>query len=135
VKRAKYDASGGPISVKVSCAPTCSGSYDILLWEAGKNQVVREWSGNFLNADDDEFSLDKPIGFHNGRLLEAMIVVAVPADVGPSTVTMTVLQDGRDIERETVAVAPTPWQVVDLFIQLDGGVAVEPRTSGSITLA
>lgn len=133
MKRAKYDAAGGPVSVRVSCVPSCSGSYDILLWEAGKNQVVREFSGNFLNADADEFLLDKPIGFHDGRLLEGMVVVAVPPEVGPTTVTMTVLQDGKELGEEGAAVAPSPGQVVDLFIQLDGGLAAARPIGGSIT--
>jgi hypothetical protein len=116
---ATFDAAGGPITIAVSCQPNRNGSYTLILWEALVNKVVAEFRGNFLNTDDDSYPLDKPNAAHDGRLVEAMVVVAIPAGVGPSDVVLTVSQDGAELARETGTVAPgSPGQLVDLFITL-----------------
>lgn len=106
--------------VAVSCNPNRNGSYVIKLWEAETNKLVREYPGNFLNTDDDFYDLDRPNSDHDGRLIEGMVVVAVPAGVGPSTVLLTVSQDGAELARESGVVPPgSRGQLVDLFIELE----------------
>ena len=117
---AKFQRGGGPIEVAVSCDPNRNGSYTIILWEANANQVVKKYPGNFLNTADDEYNLDAPNAKHDGRLLEGMIVVAVPPGVGPSEVAMTVSQDGAELARDERSVAPgSPGELVDLFVELE----------------
>ncbi len=119
MKIARYAAAGGPITAAVSCDPNRNGSYTILLWEAGRNQIVNEYPGNFINDDDDAYELDVPIAAHDGRLVEALVVVAIPHGVGPSEVSLSVTQDGRLLERDSQIVAPgSPGQMVDLFVML-----------------
>jgi hypothetical protein len=119
MKQALFDPAGGPIEIGVTCEPNRNGSYQILLWEAGKNQVVNEYPGNFINTDDDSHELDRPTASHDGRLVEALVVVAIPAGVGPSDVTLTVTQDGNELAHDGALVPPgTPGQMVDLFITM-----------------
>jgi hypothetical protein len=120
VKVARYDPAGGPITVGATCTPNRNGSYSIFLWKAGENKVLARYRGNFINPDDDEYELDGPSSAHEGRLVEALVVVAIPSGVGPSDVTLTVSQDGVEFQHETAIVPPgSPGQLVDLFVQLE----------------
>jgi hypothetical protein len=119
MKVARYDPAGGAIIAGVACDPNRNGSYTIMLWEAGKNEIVKEYPGNFINTDDDEHELDGPNSEHDGRLVEALVVVSVPSGVGPSDVTLTISQDDTELARDEQAVPPgSPGQLVDLFIRL-----------------
>jgi hypothetical protein len=120
VKIARFDPAGGPITVGVTCTPNRNGSYTIMLWKAGENEVLARYRGNFINTDDDEYDLDGPTGAHKGRLVEALVVVAIPSGVGPSDVTLTLSQDGVELQHETAIVPPgSPGQLADLFVQLE----------------
>jgi hypothetical protein len=120
MKTATFDPRGGAIEVAIEAVPRRDGSYDLILWKADENKVVKEWSGNFINTDDDEYSLPRPNAKHDGRLLEAMIVVAVPQGAGPCTVSMTVTQDGNQLARDQGTAAPGAGGVLnDLFIKLE----------------
>ena len=117
---AKFDPDGGPINVEVSCVPNRNGSYTIKLWEANSNQVVKKYPGNFLNTADDRYELDPPNSRHDGRLLEGMVVVAIPPGVGPSQVSMVVSQGGNVLATDAGSVPPgSPGQLVDFFIDLE----------------
>ncbi|MEP6732502.1 MAG: hypothetical protein ABJE10_17790 [bacterium] len=119
MKEAKFNPTGGPIQVSVKCEPNRNGSYTIFLWEAEKNQIVKEFSGNFINSDDDTYELSTPNGDHAGRLVEAMVVVAIPAGLGPSDVTLSITQDGAELQHDGASVPPgSPGQLVDVFIKL-----------------
>ena len=119
MKIARYDPAGGPLAAGVACVPNRNGSYSIMLWKADENTVLARYPGNFLNSDDDEHELDGPAGAHAGRLVEALVVVAIPPGVGPSDVTLTISQDGRVLARDGAIVPPgSPGQLVDLFIEL-----------------
>lgn len=120
VTTAKFNSQGGRIWVAISCDPNRNGSYTIILWEANANKVVKKYPGNFINTQDDRYELDAPNSAHDGRLLEAMVVVAIPGGVGPSAVTMIVSQDDIELARESASVAPgSPGQLVDLFVRLE----------------
>lgn len=119
MKVARYDPAGGLITVGVTCSPNRNGSYTIMLWKADENVVLARYRGNFLNSDDDEHDLDGPVSAHQGRLVEALVVVAIPPGVGPSDVTLTIGQGGKELEHDTAIVPPgSPGQLVDLFIEL-----------------
>lgn len=116
---ATFDPLGGAIEVATSCDPNRNGSYTIILWEANTNKVVKKYPGNFLNTDDDAYDLDSPNSAHDGRLLETMVVVAIPSGVGPSDVSMTVSQNGAELARDHHLVEPgSPGQLVDLYVEL-----------------
>ena len=120
MKTAKFDPGGGPIKVEIACKPNRDGSYRLTLYEASANDVVKKWPGNFLNPDDDEYAMPQPNAANDGRLLEGIVVVSVPPSVGPSTVSMTVRQDGKKLAAESQEVPPdSPGAVVDLFVQLE----------------
>src|SRR4051812_30381406 len=103
---AKFDPNGGPINVEVSCDPNRNGSYTIKLWEANSNKVAKKYPGNFLNTADDDYDLDVPNEDHDGRLLEAMVVVAIPPGVGASKVSMVVSQDDNVLASDAGSVPP-----------------------------
>lgn len=120
VKTARFDPDGDAINAAITCSPKRDGSYDLILYEKDKNKVVKEWAGNFINTADDDYDLPKPTAKNDGRLLEAMIVVAVPGGAGPCTVSLVVSQGGTELARETGTVAPgTAGGLVDLFIGLE----------------
>ena len=117
---ARFDSAGGPISAEVTCAPNRDGSYTLTLWAASTNDRIERWRGNFLNPQDDEYELPGAPSDHDGRLLEALVVVAVPPGVGPSDVALTVKQDGAEIAREVQPVPPgSPGAMRDLFVRLE----------------
>lgn len=119
MKQATFDPAGGKIEVGVTCDPNRNGSYTIMLWEAGRNEIVKEYPGNFINTDDDTYQLAKPNARHDGRLVEALVVVAIPSGVGPSEVTLTLSQDGKELANESAIVPPgSPGQMVDLYLLL-----------------
>jgi hypothetical protein len=119
MQTATFDPKGSAILVDVACSPQRDGSYNLILWEKDTNKVVREWKGNFINSDDDQYPLPRPNNRNEGRLLEGMVVVAVPPGAGPATVSVTVTQDGRTLATEEADVPPnSPGVLVDLFILL-----------------
>lgn len=119
MKIARFDPAAGALAVGVECDPNRNGSYTIMLWEADTNRIVKRYPGNFINSDDDEYELDLPTSAHAGRLVEAMVVVAVPPGVGPSEVSLSVSQNDHLLAKESQLVPPgSPGQMVDLFVEL-----------------
>ncbi len=119
MKKAVFDPHGGPIKAEVRCEPNRDGSYSLTIWDAGENSIVKRWKGNFINTDDDQYELPGNSQDHKGRLLEALVVVAIPAGVGPSVVSLTVDQDGNRLAKESTQVPPaSAGAVADLFIEL-----------------
>lgn len=117
---AKFNPAGGPILVGIRCDPNQNGSYRITLWEADENRIVRRFPGNFINTADDAYELDRPNDDHDGRLIEALAVVAIPTGMGPSDVTVRVTQDGATLASTVTTVPPgSPGQMVDLFVALE----------------
>ncbi len=117
---ARFDRRGGFLEVAVSCSPKRDGSYRIILYESSRNQVVQEWPGNFVNPDDDRYKLPQPNSAHHGRLLEGMVVVAVPPGAGPATVALVVTQDGNTLAIEEALIPPnTAGALADLFVLLE----------------
>ena len=117
---AKFNPAGGPITVGITCDPNQNGSYSITLWEAADNSIVRRFRGNFINTADDSYELDRPNDDHDGRLLEALAVVAIPSGMGPSDLTVTVSQGGVTLASDIATVPPgAPGQMVDLFVALE----------------
>lgn len=119
METAHFRPGGGSILGTVTCTPPRDGSYALVLWEADENRVVKEWRGNFINADDDSHRLPKPNGRHDGRLLECLAVVSVPGGLGPATIRLTVSQDDRELATAAGHVPPdSPGGLADLFVRL-----------------
>lgn len=117
---APFDRDGGPIVIEPICTPRRDGSYTLTLWEASENSRVRRWHGNFVNSADDRHELSTPNGEHDGRVLEAIVVVAVPPGVGPATISLSVSQDGRELARVAQDVPPdSAGGLADLFLKLE----------------
>lgn len=116
---ALYNKNGGNLIATVACEPKRDGSYSLLLWEANENKIVKEWRGNFINTDDDTYVIGKPTRTQDGRMLECLVTVAVPAQVGPVTVSLIVTQDGRTLATDSDLIPPnSPGAMRDLFILL-----------------
>lgn len=92
---ARFDPNGGPVRARVSSGFAQPGAYELLLWEAGKNEVVMEERGNFLNAEDDEYPLPLPNAKHHGRHAQVLVTVAITPPVLTYAVALTVSQDGN----------------------------------------
>ena len=120
MQTARFDRRGGFLEVVVSCTPKRDGSYRLILYESSRNQIVQEWPGNFINTDDDLYKLPQPNSAHHGRLLEGMIVVAVPPGAGPATVSIAVTQDGNTLASEDALIPPNAaGALAELFIVLE----------------
>jgi hypothetical protein len=117
---ARYKKTGGNIVASIRCQPARDGSYTLFLWAANSNKIVREWNGNFINTDDDAYKLPKPNARHNGRLLECMAVVAVPAGAAATVVELSVTQDDKVLASDNRLIPPnSPGGLADIFIQLE----------------
>jgi hypothetical protein len=97
VQVARFNPQGGPIRARVSCGFAQPGAYDVFLWEAGKNEIVMEKKGNFLNADDDEYDLPGSNAKHDGRHVQALVTVAITPPELHYAVALSVSQDGATL--------------------------------------
>jgi hypothetical protein len=118
VKTAHYSSSGGPLTAEVTCAPKRDGSYSLTLWKADENAFAKRWEGNFINTDDDSFKLPGALASQDGRLVEAMCVIAVPHGASRTKATLVIRQDDHELARIAKVVPPGPGSLVDLFVQL-----------------
>jgi hypothetical protein len=124
MKNVRFSASGGRVSVAVKVTPKREGSYELRLWEKETNALVGSspFLGNFLNNDTDEWPLPRPNADNDGRMLQCIVVLSLPPDVRPATVSVVLLQDGEEIGREgkDVPVGVEDHQT-SLWIQLRKG--------------
>jgi hypothetical protein len=124
MKTVRYSASGGRLVAEVQVAPKRDGSYELMLWEKETNEIVEPFPcrGNFLNNDDDEWQLPRPNAENDGRALQVLVALSMPADVKPATVSLVLMQDGEEIGRDAKDV---PEGVTDhqlsLWVQLRKG--------------
>ena len=119
---ATFTSDGGMLSAEVVLSAARDGSYDLRLWHSGLNWKIKEWNGNFLNTADDRYDLPEPAQANDGRLLQALVVIAVPAGVSPCTVSLVVRQAEREIAREERTVPPgSVDQITQLWVSLAGG--------------
>ncbi len=102
MKTVRFSASGGRVSASVKVAAKREGSYELRLWEKETNALVggSPWLGTFLNNDADEWRLPRPNADNDGRLLQCIVVLSLPADVRSAAVSLVLLQDGEEIGRE-----------------------------------
>lgn len=120
MKVAKFSPTGGTLSVEITCVPPRDGSYEIRLWHRDLNKKMREWPGNFHNADDDRYDLPNAPRINDGRALQALAVVAIPGSVSPSTLTLVVRQAETELASEERLVPPgSVDQTVQLWIVLE----------------
>lgn len=121
MKTARFDPNDGTIVASVECQPRRDGSYELRLWEADANAFVKPspWHGNFVNAEDDDFSMPGTLPENDRRQLQCLAVVAVPAGAGPVTVSLIVTQDQQELARESGVIPPdSPVGMANLWIQL-----------------
>jgi hypothetical protein len=122
MKTAIFTAAGGKIIASVTCRPRRDGSYELRLWEKDANEFVdpSPWNGNFVNTDDDDYAMPKPNARNDGRQLQCIAVVAVPAGSNPVTVSLLVSQDEKVLARDSAVIPPdTPIGLANLWVQLE----------------
>ncbi|HEY6155915.1 MAG TPA: hypothetical protein VIV88_00600 [Gemmatimonadales bacterium] len=115
----QFATDGGPVVVEVTCGHAQEGSYKLRLWEAGKNVIVKEYPGNFLNPDDDSYELPTPNQVNDGRIVECMTTVVITPPIKKYAVSLTLSQDGKQLGVVKAAgETDQPSETVDLFAQL-----------------
>jgi hypothetical protein len=120
MKTANFQAGGPPISVTIRCGFADTGSYEVFLWEADRNSRRSIGIGNFINADDDTFTLPSDSG-QNGKILQCIATVDPLDDDGKFGVSMIVEQGSSELAVEEVTgKSGLPTVTVQLFIQLAG---------------
>ena len=115
----QFAKEGGPVVAEVTCGQAQEGSYNLLLWEADRNLIVKQYPGNFMNPDDDSYDLPTPNQANDGRILECLTTVVVTPPIKKYAVSLTLSQDGRRLGVVKAAgETDQPSQTVDLFAQL-----------------
>ncbi len=115
----QFAKEGGPVVAEVTCGQAQEGSYNLLLWEAERNLIVKQYPGNFMNPDDDSYDLPTPNQANDGRILECLTTVVVTPPIKKYAVSLTLSQDGRRLGVvKAVGETDQPSQIVDLFAQL-----------------
>ncbi len=115
----QFAKEGGPVVAEVTCGQAQEGSYNLLLWEADRNLIVKQYPGNFINPDDDSYDLPTPNQANDGRILECLTTVVVTPPIKKYAVSLTLSQDGRRLGVVKAAgETDQPSQIVDLFAQL-----------------
>jgi len=119
VQTIQFAKEGGPVVAEVTCGQAQEGSYNLLLWEAERNLIVKQYPGNFMNPDDDSYDLPTPNQANDGRILECLTTVVVTPPIKKYAVSLTLSQDGRRLGVVKAAgETDQPSQIVDLFAQL-----------------
>jgi len=119
VQTIQFAKEGGPVVAEVTCGQAQEGSYNLLLWEADRNLIVKQYPGNFMNPDDDSYDLPTPNQANDGRILECLTTVVVTPPIKKYAVSLTLSQDGRRLGVVKAAgETDQPSQTVDLFAQL-----------------
>ncbi|HKP75952.1 MAG TPA: hypothetical protein VJT67_10445 [Longimicrobiaceae bacterium] len=117
---AKFRADGPPITVTIRCGFADPGAYELFLWEADRNSRQELGAGNFINADDDTFSLSSDAG-QTGKILQCVATVNPLDNNGQFGVSMIVAQGGDQLANEVVSsTSNLPSVTVALFVQLEG---------------
>jgi len=119
VQTIQFAKEGGPVVAEVTCGQAQEGSYNLLLWEAERNLIVKQYPGNFMNPDDDSYDLPTPNQANDGRILECLTTVVITPPIKKYAVSLTLSQDGRRLGVVKAAgETDQPSQTVDLFAQL-----------------
>lgn len=94
MKTISFDKNGGPLVAEVTSGFAQPGSYRLQVWEKGLNQVVMKEQGNFINDDDDAFTLPAPVALNDGRIVQAFIILTI-IDPPKYFVSLKISQDGQ----------------------------------------
>lgn len=114
-----FKNDGGPISVELTVGNAQTGSYILKLWEATVNQIVDEKKGNFLNIEDDNYTLPTPNSANNGRRVQAIITVALIPPMNKYSASMTITQDGNQLVQIPISgTSDQPSVTLNLFTAL-----------------
>ena len=96
MKTITFNKEGGPLVAEVTSGYAQPGSYQLQLFEAGRNQVVMSEKGNFVNDAKDTYTLPSPTASNDGRLLQAFIILTI-LDPNKYLLTLKVSQDGQEV--------------------------------------
>ena len=100
MQTAKFKKSGSPLMVEIRGGYAQPGSYSLFLWEANVNKVVFEAKGNFINTDDDIYSLPLPVEANNGRIIDVGITFVITPPIDNYYAEVIVTQDGTVIGKD-----------------------------------
>lgn len=124
MKTVRFSTTGGRVTASVKIAAKREGSYELRLWEKETNALVGEspWRGTFLNNDTDDWWLPRPNADNDGRMLQCVIVLSLPADVRTTLVSLVLTQDGEEIGREAKDIPEgVEDHTLSLWVQLRKG--------------
>lgn len=136
-----FNQDGGPINVTLSAGQAQPGSYELRLWEAGTNQIVLQKQGNFLNDADDAYPLPTPNSQNNGRLVQAIMTIALLPPISNYSAAVTIEQDGKTLGKIPISgTSNEPSVILNLYATLvadaqstEGNVAEESGTTDGTT--
>lgn len=121
MKTVHFNREGGPLSIEIRAGFAQPGSYGVFLWEANQNTVVFQRRGNFINTDDDRYTLPGPASVHVGRLLDCLATFTITPPIDRYRLQMIVFQDGAELGMEVrEGKSDQPTVTVEIFIQLTG---------------
>ena len=119
-----FNEEGGPLVAEVSSGFAQPGAYTLKLWEKGLNQVLMREEGNFINADDDHYTLPVPNELNDGRVIQSLFSLTILPVSGLGgdpqyNVVLTISQDGQELGSVSQSDSTTAHTViVNLFATL-----------------
>ena len=118
--KATYRAGGPPLSIAIRCGFAEPGVYELFLWDADRNSRVKLGEGNFINTDDDTFTIPANAG-QDGKILQCIATINPLESNGRFGVDMLIEQGGEQLADEEVSDrSDLPTVTVALFVQLQG---------------
>ena len=118
---AEFKLDGEPLFAEITSGFAQPGSYRLLLWESGVNQIAFDKPGNFLNSDDDKYALPGNTAAQNGRILDAIVTLRITPPIDSYRTELIVYQGNRVLGRDRIEAKSSAITVsTELFILLKG---------------
>lgn len=120
MQKTKFKKNGGPIIAKVSAGYAQTGSYELKLWEANKNEIIKRWEGDFQNPDNDEYQLPAPNEQNDKRRLQAIVVLAIVPPIKQYSAALTITQNGEKLNEISFSgKTDDPSIILNLYTSLE----------------
>ena len=95
-KDVHLNPTGSSVEVEVRCGQAQEGAYVLTLWDG--NTKVARWEGNFLNTDDDKYTLPGDASEQDGRILQCKFEIGITPPITRYHAEMEVMQNGTSVE-------------------------------------
>jgi len=122
MKTVRINPQGGSVSAEVRCGFAQPGSYVLRLWAANENRILLREEGNFINSQDDTYVLPETARDNHGRIVQALVAVAITPPETRYQSDLVIRQDGAEVGRESLSgTSSEPSVALNIFLTLSAG--------------